>query len=96
MRCRWLPENSWGKRFACSGLKPTVRNRPSTLRRPSLPRYRPWIRSGSATISRTVILGLSRRVAEDDLDVATYRPHLLPLEVVMSVPLKTILPSVGS
>ena len=37
MRCRWPPENSCGKRFACSGLRPTVRRSSSTRSLPSRP-----------------------------------------------------------
>ena len=35
IRWRWPPENSCGKRFACSGLRPTVRSSSSTRRWPS-------------------------------------------------------------
>jgi hypothetical protein len=35
MRCRWPPENSCGKRFPCSGLRPTVRRSSATRFFPS-------------------------------------------------------------
>ena len=59
MRWRWPPENSCGWRRMCSGASPTRRKSSATRSRRSAGRPMPWIASGSATRSPTVIRGSS-------------------------------------
>ena len=98
MRCRWPPENSCGKRLPCSGLRPTVRSSSSTRARLSRPLYRPCTRRGSATISRTVIRGLSDAYGSWNTICNSRRmSRICRLRSrVMSRPPNMIVPDVGS
>jgi hypothetical protein len=60
MRCRCPPENSEGYRLVCSGFSPTVSTSSRTRDRSSASLdVRPWMTSGSATMSNTGSRGLS-------------------------------------
>jgi hypothetical protein len=69
MRWRWPPENSCGKRFACSGDRPTVRS--SSLTRCFPPDD---VAHRHARVQRRI------RVLEDDLELAPHVSHLRPAE----------------
>ena len=97
-RWRWPPENSCGKRFIWSRRRPTRSNISATRSFFSRPDARPWIDSGSPTMSpafsrgfrdengswKTICMVLRNgRTRRDD-------------KCVMSCPSNRILPSVGS
>ena len=98
IRCRCPPENSCGKRFPCSGLRPTTPQQLVDPRASSVsPRYA-WMRSGSLMMSRTVMRGLSDAYGSWKT-IWMSRPigrSCRRESVVMSRPLKTMLPAVGS
>ena len=83
IRWRWPPENSCGKRFPCSGLRPTVPQKLLDASSPfratvqavdpkwlcdDLPDRHPWVQ-------RRV------RILKDDLNVPPHGPHLAALEL---------------
>ena len=98
IRCRCPPENSCGKRFACSGLKPTLRKRSST--RCSRPRHS--YRRGSAAAPRRSPAPSSAGSAMRTDPGRRSGCHVAPGasagagNSVMSLPSKTIRPAVGS
>ena len=59
IRCRWPPENAFGKRSACSGSSPTSSISSSTRRPIARAVGPPSARSGSARMSKTVRRGSS-------------------------------------
>jgi hypothetical protein len=75
-----------------------VRRSSSTRLLPSPREYSPWMRSGSATMSRTVIRGFSDAYGSWNTIWMSRRIGriCLRLRLVMSRPSKTILPAVGS
>ena len=82
MRWRWPPENSCGKRSACSGRRPTS---PSSSRTRSGISDRgcvPWMRIGRPMIAAHALARVQRRVGvlEDHLHVAPRRPQLRAAE----------------
>ena len=98
IRWRWPPENWCGKRFACSGDKPTASSSSLTRRRRSRRLPTPWIFSGAPTMFRTRLRGFRleygswKTIWSSRRNGRSARLPSLP----MGLPSKTISPSVGS